>query len=83
MFRPDPLRQNDLAAPSCRCLPPRHLKCTRWLGKLDDQPAQLDLNTRKVSMDETAVFDGLRGFEMVPNRFDDQRLDLSCRHPAH
>jgi len=35
-----------------------------------------------VSMDETAVVDRLRGFEMIPNRFDDQRLDLTGRYAA-
>ena len=58
--------------PSCRCLPPWHLKGARWLGKLDNQPAQLDIDARNVSMDETPVVNGLRGLEMVTNRFDDQ-----------
>ena len=83
VLRPDPLGEEDLTAPSCRCLLPRHLKGACWLGKLDDQPTQLDLDARNVSMDETAVINGLRGFEMVPNRFDDQRLDGSCRYAAH
>ena len=26
---------------------------------------------------------GCRRFEVFPNRFDDHRLDFSCRHPAH
>jgi len=58
--------------PSCRCLLPWHLKGARWLGKLDNQPAQLDIDARNVSMDETPVVNGLRGLEMVTNRFDDQ-----------
>ena len=50
---------------------------------MDDQPVRLDLDARDVTMDETAVINGLRGSEMVPNRFDDQGLDLTGRYAAH
>jgi hypothetical protein len=69
VFRLDPLRQNDLAAPSCRCLLPRDVKsarilatCFRFccLGKMDEQLVWLDLNARNVIMDEALVINGLR-----------------------
>ena len=50
---------------------------------MDDQLAWLDLNARDITIDKTAVVDGQRGFEMVPNRFDDQRLDLGSWYPVH
>jgi hypothetical protein len=91
-LRRDPLRQKNFTAPSCRCLLPRDLKSARplatcfrlrCLGKTDDQLVRLDLDAGDVSVDEIAVISGLRRFEMVPNRLDDQRLDRSCRYAAH
>ena len=70
---------------TCRVLSPSRplaigLLC---LGKLDDQLLRLDLDARNVGVDEAAVVNRLRQFEMLPNRSDDQRLDLGCRHPAY
>jgi hypothetical protein len=50
---------------------------------MDDQLLRLDLDAHDVSMDKTPVVNGLGWLEMVPNRLDDQRLDLSCRYAAH
>jgi hypothetical protein len=92
LLRTDPLGQENFPAPSSRRLPPRDLKSARllatcyrfWcLSKMNDQLVRLNLDARDVSIDKTAVINGLRRFEMVPNRFDDQRLDRSCRNTAH
>jgi len=50
---------------------------------MDDQTIRLDLHARKVSVDDATVVNGLRGFEMVPNQFDHQDLNGSCRYAAH
>jgi len=76
-------RAEEFHDPSCRCLPPRDLECAWWRGKMDDRPVHLDLNARDMSTDKTPVADGLRGFEMVPNRFNDQSFGGSCRYAAH
>jgi hypothetical protein len=59
VLRPNPLGQKNLTAPPCGCLLPRDLKSAWRLGKMDDQPVCLDLDAGDVSMDETAVFNGL------------------------
>src|SRR5437016_5179325 len=85
--------QKDLTAPPRWCLVPRDteglscsvpfaigLPCT---GELDDQLLGLDLDARDVGADEAPVVDGLRGFDVVPDRCGDQRLDLCGGHAAN
>jgi hypothetical protein len=51
-------------------------------GKVDDQLLRPDLDARNMGVDEAAVVNWRRCFEMLPNRPYDQRLDVGCRHPA-
>jgi hypothetical protein len=53
------------------------------LGKLNDQLIRLHLDSRNVSFDEALVVNRLCGFQMLPNRLDHERLDVSRGHSAH
>ena len=44
---------------------------------------RLDLDACNVGTDEASVVNRLGWLEVLPNRSDYQRLDLSCRHTAH
>ena len=65
---------SGLLASSCRF---------RFFGKADDQLLRLHLHARDPGMNEASIVNRLGRFEVLPNRFDDQRLDIRCRHPAY
>ena len=50
--------------------------------RLHARAASLD-DARNVSVDEAAVVNRHRRFEMFPDRPYDQRLDFDCRYPAY
>jgi hypothetical protein len=53
------------------------------LNKVDDQLSWLNFNSRHVIFDEISVINRLYEVQMLPNRFDYESLDVSCRYPAH
>jgi hypothetical protein len=53
------------------------------LGELNDQLLWLDLDTRNVGVDEAAIVNGRRWFEVIPNRSYNQCLDLGCWNSAN
>ena len=52
-------------------------------GKLDDELIRLDLDADHMRLHDAGVVVGLLQFEMLPDGFDHQRLDLDGRHPRH
>ena len=52
---------------------------TFCVGKLDDQPARVDLDPDDVIVDEDCVLDVGRFVEVTSNTFYDESLDLICR----
>src|SRR5262249_13135871 len=55
---------------------------TLYIGEFDDQPVRLDLDPGDPIVDEDRVLDLGGCFEVTPNRFCDEGLDLVCRDPA-
>ena len=54
----------------------------RFFGKAKDQLLRLNLDASDAGTNENSVVNRLGGFEVLPNRFNNQGLDISCRHPA-
>ena len=53
------------------------------LGKLDQQSLRLYLDARDVGIDQAPIVGRRQGFQMLPNRPDDQRLDVGRGYPAY
>src|ERR1700688_1387423 len=54
-----------------------------FFGKADDQLLRLNINACDPGINDVSFVNRLGQFEGLSNRFDDQRLDISCRHSAH
>ena len=52
----------------------------RFASQLDHQLLCLNLNAGDPGSYETAIINRWGRFEVLPNRFDDQRLNSSCWH---
>jgi hypothetical protein len=57
--------------------------CCLSLRELDHQLIRLNLDALNVSADESLVVNGVREFEMLTHRPNDQRLDFGCWYSSY